>query len=307
VAKVNNHVDVLTGAVVAMNAAQVAAIRQSAEEVSNSLLNGFFGTIKAEISQQLQALDSAVKATFGLILEQGKAVTQKKGQMENDFNRISSRYVNLFGNLDTECHKRIYELDKPAFNLSEKIQKKLINEAASGEGAKNFIAINEDASSKMMLLTSSLLKRVEEIIKTLHNYITQEIRLNALIDSFVESKQIEENTALLIPVIFTESSALEGSGGTGQDYTCFLSDVISDKEKTTISERISAYCRDESSSRWRRLEEKSKKLLDKEFGLLAETEFAEDTDASGNAVNNRRVYDRLIELWNNCDFLTLSN
>jgi hypothetical protein len=308
VSRVNGHVDALTGAVVAMNAAQVAAINQTAAEVSNSLLSGFFQTIKAEISQQLQALDSVVKATFGLILEQGKAVTQKKDQLETDFNRISSRYVNLFNNLDTECYRRIYELDKPAFTLSEKIQKKLIHETISGEGAKNFIAINEEASSKIMLLASSLLRKVQEVIKILYRYITQETRLTALVDSFVENEPLEEKTAVLIPVIFTESDVLEGSGG-GQNYHCFLPGGISDKEKSIISEQINAYCRNEVSSRWNGPEENSKELLDREFRLLVEMEFVEgavkETDASGNAADKSRVYDKLMVMWNNRDFLTL--
>jgi hypothetical protein len=305
VARVNNHVDGLTGAVIAMNAAQVAAINNTAKEVSSSILNGFFGTIKAEISQQIQALDSAVKATFGLIQEQGKAVTQKTDQMRTDFNRIKSRYVDLFTNLDTECHKRIFELDKPAFNLSEKIQKKLINETVSGEGAKNFIAINEEASSKMMLLTSSILKRAREVIETLDNYITQEIRLTALIDSFVEPKQIKEKAALLIPVIFTESDMIEEDNA-GLNYHCFLPGIVSDQDRSVIIEQINTFCRNETVSRWEKPDENSKDVLDKEFRLLAETEFADTMDDRGEAAHKRRVYDKLIELWETRDFLALS-
>jgi hypothetical protein len=307
VSRVNGHIDALTGAVVAMNAAQVGAINQTAEEVSNSLLNGFFGTIKAEISQQLQALDSAVKAVFGLIQEQGKAVSQKTSQMESDFSRISSRYVALFGDLDAECHKRIYELDKPAFQLSEKIQKKLINETISGEGAKNFIAVNEEASSKMMLLTSSLFRKVRDVIKTLGAYITQETRLTALIDSLLESEGVEEKTSLLFPVIFSEADMLEGSGGAGagRDYACFLPDALSPEEKTEISKQIDAYCRDDTSSRWKEPEENDKALLDREFRGLAEAEFTEDTDAAGDTAVRRRVYDELMKLWSSHSFSIL--
>jgi hypothetical protein len=305
VARVNNHVDGLTGAVIAMNAAQVAAINNTAQAVSSSILNGFFGTIKAEISQQLQALDSAVKATFGLIQEQGKAVTQKKDQMESDFNRIKSRYVDLFTNLDIECRKRISELDKPAFYLSEIIQKKLINETASGEGAKNFVAINEEASSKMMLLTSSILKRAREVIKTIDDYITQEIRLTALIDSFVEPKQINKKTALLIPVIFIESDTLEDNNA-GLSCDCFLPGIVSDKDRPAITEQINTFCRNETVSRWDKPDETSQDVLDKEFRLLAETEFADNADDAGEAAHKRRIYDKLVELWENRDFLALS-
>jgi hypothetical protein len=53
VSGVKRSVDVLTGAVVAMNAAQRAAIQRTTDEVAKSLIDGFFGTIKTEISQKL--------------------------------------------------------------------------------------------------------------------------------------------------------------------------------------------------------------------------------------------------------------
>jgi hypothetical protein len=305
VSNVNRHVDALTGAVVAMNAAQVSAINKTSKEVSASILNGFFGTIKAEISQQLQALDSAVKAAFGLILEQGKAVTQKKEQMEKDFNRISSRYIDLFGNLDAECHKRIHELDKPAFNLSEKVQKDLISEAITGEGAKSYTAIDEESSSKMMLVASSLLRKVEEVIKTLYGYITQETCITALVDSFVEDEKINENTALLVPVIFTESDTLDGSGAAGRDYNCFIPDAIPDEKNSVIGGQVDSYCRGESAAHWKEAEKNSDELLDREFRQLAETEFSGGTDGGGNSADSVRIYDKLMDMWNSRKFLVL--
>ncbi|MDR2394642.1 MAG: hypothetical protein LBD93_10890 [Treponema sp.] len=307
VSRVNGHIDMLTGAVIAMNAAQVAAINQTTGEVSASLLNGFFGTIKAELSQQLQALDSAIKAIFGLILEQGKGVSQKTLQMEGDFNRIRSRYVTLFRDLDTECYKRIYELDKPAFQLSENIQNKLIREAISGEGANNFIVLNEEASTKMMLLTSRLLRKVRDLIKTLGAYISQETRITALIDSFLVSEPVEKTAPLLLPVIFTESDTLEGDRGgiSGKDYTCFLPDTLSSEERSKISRPIDEYCRNDTAAQWKEPEEQSMLLLDKEFKILVEAEFAERGDPSEDGASKRRVYDELMKLWQDRSFLIL--
>ncbi|MDR2798124.1 MAG: hypothetical protein LBB80_07250 [Treponema sp.] len=307
VSRVNGHIDLLTGAVVVMNAAQVAAINQTAREVSGSLLNGFFGTIKAELSQQLQALDSAIKAAFGLIQEQGKGVSQKTLQMEKDFNRITSRYVTLFSDLDRECYKRIYELDKPAFQLSQNIQKKLIYETISGEGAKHFIALHEEASTKLMLLTSSFFRKARDIIKTLGAYISQETRITALINSFLGNEPVEDKTSLLLPVVFTESDTLEGGRDRTfrENYTCFLSNALSPEQRSHISHSIDAYCRGEASSHWKEPGEKGKVLLDREFRALAEAEFAETPDDGEDAAAKRRVYDELMKLWNNRSFLIL--
>jgi hypothetical protein len=312
VSRVNGHVDALTGAVVAMNTAQVAAINKSAGDVSKAVVEGFFGTIKAELSQQLQALDSAIKASFGLIQEQGKAVSQKKEQMETDFNRISSRYVALFGDLDAECYKRIYELDKPAFQLSGNIQKKLINETTGSEGAKNFIIMGEEASSKMMLFTSSLLRKVRELIRTLGAYISQETRMTRLVDSLLADEEIGEKSALLLPVIFTESDVLEGPGAdyaghehAEHEYASFLPDALAPEKRSTIGEAVNAYCRNDAVSRWKEPDEEDRELLDREFRLLVEAEFAEAPGESAGGVDRRRVYERLMGLWTDRSFSIL--
>jgi hypothetical protein len=301
VGNVKRTVDVLTGAVVAMNSAQCIAINQTATEVSQSLIDGFFGTIKTEISQQMQALDSAIKATFGLISEQGKAVSNQKHVMETDYNRISSRYTTLFKDLDTECQKRIYALDKPAFVLSKNAKEELILDAINGETAKNFIAVQEESSSKAMLLVSGFYRKVRDVMKTLHHYITQESRLTALINSSLGEDKVEERTTLLLPAIFTESDILDGNT---LDRSCYVSDNISDEKKTAICERINNYCIDDSVSAWDALQDGEREPINREFMTIAEEEFG-GNETGDTGAEKRRVYDMLINLWQESKLVTL--
>jgi hypothetical protein len=288
-----------------MNSAQCAAIVQTGEDVSKSLIDGFFGTIKTEISQQLQALDSAIKASFGLIAEQGKAVTRQKEVMEGDYNRISSRYVMLFGDLDAECHKRIMALDRPAFMLSEKVQKKLILESTSNESARNFVAAQEESSSRGMFLVSGLYRKVRDVMRTLHQYITQETRLTSLINSSLGNETSAGTAVLHVPVIFTESDMLEGSG---TDGSCFAPDFIGDSNKAAVFEKIASYRNDPSLS-WTEPEEGDAEgqRLNKEFLALGEEEFGGEDDGqdSGALSEKRRIYDMLINLWQESKVVTL--
>jgi hypothetical protein len=303
VSGVNGTVDVLTGTVVAMNSAQCAAIAQTAADVSTSLINGFFGTIKTEISQQLQALDSAIKAGFGLIAEQGKAVSRQQGVMEGDYNRISSRYGTLFSDLDAECHKRILALDRPAFMLSEDVQKKLILESISRESAGNFIAVQEESNSRGMILVSGLYRKVRDVLHTLQQYITQEMRLTSLINSSLGNEKPEEAAALQIPVVFMESDMLEGSGTAG---SCFVSASIGAAKKAVISEKVGNYCKAPGLS-WTGADGGEWEQLNKEFLALGEEEFggADDTQDEEALSKKRRIYDMVINLWQESKVLTL--
>jgi hypothetical protein len=291
VSNFNRSVDVLTGSVVAMKAAQCTAINQTATDVSTSLINGFFGTIKTELSQQLQALDSAIKATYGLLLEQGKAITEKKNVMEGDYNRIASRYVRLFADLDNECYKRIYALDKQSFLLAEKVQRELVGDTSKNAAALNLLGIEETASSKSLLLISSLNRKVLEVLKTLHDYITQESRINSLVNSFLVNEEAGENIPYYAPVVFTESDMLEGDSAKQED---FVPVYLDERKRQAVADKAREFRSGVSPSAWKGIAEQEKEAVNKEFNALAESSFAGSNDE-----NEQRIYQTMLSLWKN--------
>jgi hypothetical protein len=291
VAKCNNSIDLLTGSVAVMNTAQCAAIKQTAAEVSQSLINGFFGAIKTELSQQLQALDSAIKAGFGLLQEQGKAVSEKKKTMEIDYNRISSRYIGIFRDLDSECYKRIYALDKHSFTIAQNIQKKLLIETNTNITAKNLLGIQDESSVKSMIAVSRINRLTNEVLKTLQNYINQETSIADLIDSFMTDAAITDTVTEYIPALWTSRENLESKGS---DESCYLPEYMREPQKNAVADKINAYFTALSDSDWTALRENEQAALDKEFKAAAESEFGENKEEK-----DVRIYNMLMELWRN--------
>jgi hypothetical protein len=291
----NKTIDRLTGSVVAMNAAQSAAIRQTAKEVSKSLIDGFFGVINTELSQQLQALDSAIKASLGLIQEQSRAVSAQKNVMETDYNRISSHYLALFADLDNECYKRIYALDKQSFYLSEKAQKQLLIEQGANAAALSLLGILEESSSKIFLLVSRLNRKVKEVLKTLHEYITQEQRLNSLVNSFLFNESVPENIPVYVPIICSEVDAVD-SGATYRET--FMPEYLGGEQKKAIAGKTGAIC--SNNSIWLPLDAGEKEMLNKEFNALTEQYFEAKTSET-----EQRVYKTMLSLWQNSNQLSL--
>ncbi|MDR0641614.1 MAG: hypothetical protein LBG07_04055 [Treponema sp.] len=285
----NGSIDVLTGSVAALNGAQIAAIQETAEKVSRSLIDGFFGVINTELSQQLQALDSAVQAGAGLIAEQGKAVSAQKRVMETDYNRISSRYAALFRDLDEECHKRIYALDKHSFNLAQNVQKKLLLETGMNTAAGNVLGIQEESSSKLMLSASRLKRLARDVLDVLRGYVGQETAIASKIDSFMLDEKIDGKETEYVPVIWVEQDDL---GENGPDRNCYVSGSMPENKKYLIAQSVER--RFISETGWRAAGEAEKNILDKEIAALSESVFAGAPDEK-----DLRVYDKIIELWRN--------
>jgi effector-binding domain-containing protein len=101
-------------------------------------------------------------------------------------------------------------LDKRSFTLSEKVQKQLLSESSSNAVTMNLLGIEELSSSKTLVFASSLNRKALEVLKTLHDYITQEFRINSLISTFLFNEETDNPLSVSIPVIWSESDMPEG-------------------------------------------------------------------------------------------------
>jgi hypothetical protein len=115
VASCNRQVDVLTGSVVATESAQVASIKAKGKQIGDTVVEGFFNTVKFEISTQIVELRKQVEAHLLKMSEMQKRLVALKKQMESDYNHTTERYAKIFEDLNKELDNRVHALDQPVF------------------------------------------------------------------------------------------------------------------------------------------------------------------------------------------------
>lgn len=121
VANCNKHVDVLTGSVVATQTAQVESIHQKAKQIGDTVVKGFFNTVRFEISTQIVELQKRVEALLLDMNEKQKKLLALKAQMEKDYHRVSEQYGKIFGDLNHELENRVHALDQPVFSSANEM------------------------------------------------------------------------------------------------------------------------------------------------------------------------------------------
>ena len=114
----NHHVDALTGSVIATEAAQVKSIQEKGKQIGDTVVNGFFTTVKFEISTQIVELQKQVEAYLLKMGEMQKRLIALKSQMEKDYHHTSERYAKIFADLNKELDNRIHALDQPVFETA---------------------------------------------------------------------------------------------------------------------------------------------------------------------------------------------
>lgn len=117
VASCNNSVNGLTASVSAMNAAQCLAISENADKVSKTIIDGFFHSVRTDLSTQRAELEQTISARLLLLQQQAASLRQKRLDMEEHYSRTSARYHKTFEELNKELAARIHALDEHVFRL----------------------------------------------------------------------------------------------------------------------------------------------------------------------------------------------
>ncbi|MFA5849151.1 MAG: hypothetical protein WC833_04675 [Bacteroidales bacterium] len=198
------NVDLLTAAVVATEVAEVESRERNSIKVADSIINGFFRYIRSEISQQVSELSQKAESQLMLLRELMKTALSKKGQMEQDFLRISGRYRKIFEDLDRELSNRVFAIDKPAFEFKTESDNHIVR--TLNNDLINTISVFGAENSHLIanLSMSVTKKRTLDTIDKSKLFLMHQKRFAASIQDSMLSEYVDGT--LYSPVCYVESS-----------------------------------------------------------------------------------------------------
>jgi len=235
---VNGKVDMLTGAVVATQAAEIASKAANAIKVGDTIVNGFFSYIRSEISQQISELSQSIDAHLIHLKELAQSCLSKKKQMEGDYYRISGRYVKIFNDLNNELSNRIFELDKPAFVFKKETDNQKIR-TSSNDLVNTVTICGIESSDLQSKIGASIAKKsaLDTLIKS-KVFLWQQKKLNTTI----QQSMLNESVACSIyaPCCYIETHNANNQIDKNIYSTDFLSVLKNKSKKNEIIEQFSS-------------------------------------------------------------------
>lgn len=117
----NQNINGLTASVGALNTAQCVAIAENAEKVSKTIIDGFFHTVRTDLSTQKVELEQTIEARLMLLRQQAASLKEKQKTMAEDYARTTARYQKLFADLNNELSVRVHQADQPVFDLVKEV------------------------------------------------------------------------------------------------------------------------------------------------------------------------------------------
>jgi hypothetical protein len=279
VAGCNTSVNALTGAVVATEAAQIASIDTNSKKVAGTIVKGFFDYIRYDISQQVMELSQKMDSHLLHLRELAKTCIGKQKQMEVDYNRISSRYLKIFDDLNNELDNRIFELDKPAFAFKRGADSHA--DRTSDNDLVSTVAVfgREGGELQAKISASVAKKRALNAINQANIFLWKQKKLQSTINQSMLKESV--TATRFSPVCFVETSGEQNQ--TGKDV--YQADFLPEINQNEIVENF-------KSQPWSSGTKEQKDSIQRYFN-------SEVSDAY-NAVNqhNERVKNMLVKIFN---------
>ncbi len=204
----NNNVGLLTGAVVATETAQIASIKNNAQRVGQTIVQGFFKTISSEISQQIMELTTRLDSLLLHLRELGKRCVDKQRQMQSDYNRLSSRYMKIFDDLNHELENRIYELDRPTFNFKRETDLQALRSTSDDLVGSAAVSGSEAAALQARISASKAKYQAYSTIGCADRFLHAQKQMERTIDKTIHT----ENKACGygVPVCYVATESADG-------------------------------------------------------------------------------------------------
>lgn len=187
----NSHVHTLTDAVVATEMAEIIAKKENALKIGSAVITGFFDVIGSDLRMQINKLTQDADTLLLKLRGLAAACVKKQIQMENDYNRISKRYFDIFNDLNRELENRIFELDKPAFTFKRETDKQ--KGRTSDNDLVSTVAVfgMESGELQSKISASITKKRALDTLNKARMFLLQQKSMNNAIQrrSFSENKE----------------------------------------------------------------------------------------------------------------------
>lgn len=204
----------LTNSIVGFKAASVAAKKANEKAIVEHVGSGFLNMIEQNINLQNAGMEAEMHALAGELKQQCDELAHKHDVMNKDFNRIKSRYMDLFETINKEFKNRMQALIKPCFDFVGQVRKEQNRRVESGLLSMVTTSGKESDSARIAIQVSKMKRNAESLIDNSSRYIDDNRSLNRAIATYSMDDKNNKGLFYAPVVIMNEQSDKSGSENT---------------------------------------------------------------------------------------------
>ena len=232
----NGDVNTLTTSVV-MGATGISAAKAAAAKViSGSLNRGFSRYIKYLIEEKLALLKPKLISDAATLNGIGKQLSDRKSTLENDYNRITSRYTKIFLQLQENLETRLHKLDEIAFDICQSVDSEVFNDPLGVAFGQSVCSGTEQLTAADLVKLATVKNNAVETMRQIESQVISMRQLKKAIQDILSEHAVKDQQRISMPVLRLECDRLETEGA---DVKVFVPSNFSKGNDGDVNSKIS--------------------------------------------------------------------
>ncbi|MCB9205333.1 MAG: hypothetical protein H6603_10190 [Flavobacteriales bacterium] len=282
-----SNINFLQGAITGAEAAQIAAKIQSANEVADSIVQGFYGLIQSEIGQQISEMMPRVEALTVELMQHQESCVAKQEQFGTDFNRILQRYMRLFDDLDKELKSRILSLNSSASGLQSSVSQNLNRYFKSPGIVVSTVHVKERQGLTAKIVASGLKSRTVVFLSQAKKYLDRQRNLSVQLDEILEADGLDTSMRENLPIMFIQTASKESPFATSM----FLNEANTGIRTELVQFQVDSLMNQQNN--WKTIDDATRSRIDQ----YVNSGLVEYRKTQGNPQQADRVVQMIEKLW----------
>lgn len=222
----------LTASVVAMNAAQCMTIHDNTQKISKTIIDGFFHSVRTELSTQRAALEQTIAARLMLLRKQAELLREKRSTMERDYQRVSTRYMKIFDDLNDQLHRKIHQIDAPVFALVREVETQSARMLHTDLVQTAFTSERENSLAQAQIGVALMKRHAQTAMGQAQTFLLKQAKSTATLQSVAYSGATSATHCL--PVVFMATQSAHST-----QQTCHIAEALT-QQLPHLSQQLTA-------------------------------------------------------------------
>lgn len=217
VRRCDRQVDLLRDSVVETGLRLVKEKSRSAKKIASSMVCGFYKYIRYEIHEKMMQLVTRVPMLLQALKSLAGHCSSTRLQLEKDYQQITSRYAEIFKDLQINLKSALIGLDRPVYQLSEQVNGIVLSSAFQLTAMQTVLTGPEQSCVVNSLEVAQVKSATRKVVSEGARNIMYNIKLGHQIAHMLRRKAICGEHRFYMPVVQIEASSLD-SGHTVKDF-----------------------------------------------------------------------------------------
>ena len=205
----------------AVSSTAVGLVREKAEsarKIARTMVSGFYKYIMYGVREKIMQLGAKIPMMMQALKSLAGHCTKTRCQLEADYQQITSRYADIFTDLEVNLKSALIGLDEPVYAMTNLANSVIMQNAMNIATSQVVVSGPEQMEAVNSVEVARIKQATEKVVSEGARNIMYNVKLGSQIEHMLKDCPIRDRHYICMPVFKVSADDLESNQGAKDEF-----------------------------------------------------------------------------------------